>query len=84
MRFSCPMRRPLSGKSRSMGQRLARARERWRDAAQLVSTRWDVFLSAEAEARAFAFQAYLAALDAEEAAATAMAELVAFRGVTGS
>jgi hypothetical protein len=37
------------------GHRSARASKRWRDAARLVSARWDVFLVAEREMRAFAF-----------------------------
>ncbi len=56
--------------------RFARARKRWRDAARLVSTRWDAFLAAEPETRAFAFASYTAALDAEEEAAADMAALV--------
>jgi len=53
----------------------AEALEVWRDAEQLVSTRWDVFLKAEPEARRFAFASYVAALDAEEAAAAELASL---------
>jgi hypothetical protein len=56
--------------------RLARAQSLWRDAARLVSIRWDVFLRSEAQARAFAFASYLAALDAEETAAVRMSHLV--------
>jgi hypothetical protein len=59
--------------------RLARARKQWRDAARVVSARWEVFLAAEPETRAFAFASYTAALDAEEAAAAAMATLVSSR-----
>ena len=47
----------------------------WREAASLVSTRWQVFLEAEPESRAWAFASYVAALDAEEAAAAEMAAL---------
>jgi len=54
----------------------AHALEAWRDAEQLVSTRWDAFLEAEPEARRFAFASYVAALDAEETAATDLASLV--------
>jgi hypothetical protein len=54
----------------------ARALEVWRNAEQLVSTRWEVFLQAEPEARRFAFASYVAALDAEETAATELASLV--------
>ena len=53
----------------------AQVLEVWRDAEQLVSTRWDVFLKAEPEARRFAFASYVAALDAEEAAAFALRAL---------
>ena len=54
----------------------ARALETWREAASLVSTRWQSFLDAEPESRAFAFASYVAALDAEEAAAADVAALV--------
>ena len=54
----------------------AEALEVWRDTEQLVSTRWDTFLQAEGDARRFAFASYVAALDAEEAAATELASLV--------
>jgi hypothetical protein len=54
----------------------AQALEVWREAEQLVSTRWDTFLKAEPEARRFAFASYVAALDAEEAAATELASVV--------
>ena len=57
------------------GRGQARAREAWRDAASIVSNRWQVFLEAEPERRAWAFASYLAALDAEEAAAADMAAL---------
>ena len=53
----------------------AQALEEWRDAEQLVSTRWGTFLEAEDEARRFAYASYVAALDAEEAAATELASL---------
>jgi len=51
----------------------AQALEVWRDAEALVATRWHAFLKAEPETRRFAFASYVAALDAEEAAATALA-----------
>ena len=51
----------------------APALEVWRDAEQLVATRWHAFLEAEPETRRFAFASYVAALDAEEAAATELA-----------
>ena len=55
----------------ALGQ--ARALETWREAASLVSTRWHAFLDAEPETRKWAFASYLAALDAEEAAAADVA-----------
>ena len=55
------------------GRNRARALETWREAASLVATRWQNFLDAEPESRAFAFASYVAALDAEEAAAAEMA-----------
>jgi hypothetical protein len=39
----------------------------------LVTIRWRVFLEAEPESRAWAFASYVAALDAEAAAAADMA-----------
>jgi hypothetical protein len=51
------------------------ALEAWRDAEQLVSTRWDAFGDAEPETRSWAFASYVAALDAEEAAAAELASL---------
>jgi hypothetical protein len=51
----------------------AEALDVWRAAADLVSTRWQTFLEAEAESRRWAFASYVAALDAEEAAAADMA-----------
>jgi hypothetical protein len=59
----------LAGRSRT------RAAETWREAASLVATRWRLFLDAEPKSRAFAFASYVAALDAEEAAAAEMAAL---------
>jgi hypothetical protein len=59
--------------------RAAEAAERWREAARVAWERWEVFLGAEPETRAFAFASYTAALDAEESAAAAMARLVASR-----
>jgi hypothetical protein len=55
----------------------ARALDTWREAASLVATRWQVFLEAEPESRAWAFASYVAALDAEETAAAEMADLPA-------
>jgi hypothetical protein len=55
----------------------AEALEVWRAAARLVSTRWQGFLAADARSRRVAFASYLAALDAEETAATDVASLAA-------
>jgi hypothetical protein len=54
--------------------RVARSRGAWREAARLVSIRWGVFLTAEAQTREFAFASYLAALNAEETAAAELAK----------
>ena len=48
----------------------------WREAAELVSSRWQTYLDVEPQGRAFAFASYLSALDAEEAAAAGMCALV--------
>ena len=53
----------------------AQALEVWRDAGQLVWTRWETFLEADPEIRQWAFASYVAALDAEEAAASELAWL---------
>jgi hypothetical protein len=53
----------------------SRALDTWREAADLVWRRWSVFLAVEPEARTFAFASYVAALDAEEAAAFELAAL---------
>ena len=63
------------------GRSRARALEAWRDAAGVVTARWRLFLDSESGARARSFASYLAALDAEEAAA---AELAEFATVTSS
>ena len=52
-----------------------RALDDWRRQAALVADRWATYLAAAREGRAFAFRAYMAALDAEEAAATELAGL---------
>jgi hypothetical protein len=69
--------RPMSPTNRNAGLFAARAHARalkaWRSAAQLVWMRWQTFLEAEPETRAWAFAAYLAALDEESAAATDLA-----------
>jgi hypothetical protein len=49
----------------------------WRATAELVSVRWRAFLDADAESRRLAFASYVAALDAEEAAAADLACLAA-------
>jgi hypothetical protein len=49
--------------------------EVWREAATLVSARWQLFLEAGSESRQWAFASYMAALDVEEAAAAEMAAL---------
>ncbi|MDA0159901.1 hypothetical protein OM076_06485 [Solirubrobacter ginsenosidimutans] len=51
----------------------AHALETWRSAEQLVWTRWHGFLDAEPETRAWAFAAYVTALDQESAAAAELA-----------
>jgi hypothetical protein len=53
----------------------AQALETWREAAGLVRIRWQAFLEAEASSASRAFASYVAALDAEEAAAAEMAAL---------
>jgi hypothetical protein len=57
------------------GRDRAEALDTWRAAAHLVATRWQLFLEAESEGRRWAFASYVAALDAEAAAATDMAAL---------
>jgi hypothetical protein len=47
----------------------ALALDMWRDAELLVQLRWDTFLEADRASRRGAFAAYVAALDAEAAAA---------------
>lgn len=57
-------------------RRRLEALETWRAAARLVSARWERFLGAAPELRIFAFAAYVAALDSEEAAAADLAAVV--------
>ena len=53
----------------------ALALDMWRDAELLVQLRWDTFLEADrASSRRGAFAAYMAALDAEAAAAGDLAQ----------
>lgn len=51
----------------------ARALDRWRDAELLVQLQWGAFLEADRASRPGAFAGYLAALDAEAAAADELA-----------
>jgi hypothetical protein len=55
--------------------RVTRTRLRWREAARTVSRRWEAVLCAEPQVRPLVYAAYLAALDAEEAAAAEIALL---------
>jgi hypothetical protein len=55
----------------------AQALDAWRETANLVATRWQRFVEAESEGRQWAFAAYVAALDAEAAAAAELAALAA-------
>jgi hypothetical protein len=64
-----PITSLFAGRSRDQ------ALDAWRDAADLVGIRWHEFLDADAESRRWAFALYVAALDAEEAAATKLAAL---------
>ena len=52
-----------------------RALEEWRTQARLVAELWDTFLAARGRGRSPAFGAYVAALDAEEAAASDLARV---------
>jgi hypothetical protein len=51
------------------------ALDAWREAADLVWRRWTIYRAVEPEARTFAFASYVAALDAEQAAAGEIAAL---------
>jgi hypothetical protein len=53
----------------------AQALETWREAESLVRLRWRAFLEADGADRSRVFAAYVAALDAEEAAAAEIAML---------
>jgi hypothetical protein len=55
------------------GHLQTRALATWRDAELLVQLRWDTFLAADRASRRGAFAAYVAALDAEAAAAGELA-----------
>ena len=52
----------------------ARALDVWRDAELFVQLRWDTFREADRASRPDAFAAYVAALDAEAAAAGDLAD----------
>jgi hypothetical protein len=62
-----PITSLFAGRSRDQ------ALEAWRGAADLVGIRWQNFLEADSESRSWAFALYVAALDAEEAAAAELA-----------
>jgi hypothetical protein len=64
-----PITSPFAGRSH------AQALEAWRAAADLVGVRWREFRAAGSESRSWAFAVYVAALDAEEAAAAELAAL---------
>jgi len=57
----------------SPSQRRAYLLDTWREASQLVWVRWHAFLDAPTRGRGVAFAAYVAALDAEDAAARDLA-----------
>jgi hypothetical protein len=56
------------------GRPQVRALNAWRHAEQVVRLHWDAFLVAEGASRRDAFTAYIAALDAEAAAAGDLAD----------
>jgi hypothetical protein len=62
-----------AGASLYKGRPQARALDTWRDAELLVQLRWYTFLEADQASRRGAFAAYVAALDAEAAAASELA-----------
>jgi hypothetical protein len=62
-----------SGAALYQAQLQALALDVWRDAELLVQLRWDDFLVADRASRPGAFAAYVAALDAEAAAADGLA-----------
>jgi len=53
----------------------ARALDAWRTAERVVQSRWDLFLVADRRSRRTAFAVYVAALDAEAAAAGELARV---------
>jgi hypothetical protein len=56
-----------------------RVLQAWRDAAELVSVRWAEFVLAEPQTCRSRFAAYIAALDAEEAAAIEIGDLAGLK-----
>jgi hypothetical protein len=64
-----PITSLFAGRSRDQ------ALEAWRDAADVVGIRWQNFREADSESRPWTFALYVAALDAEEAAAAELAAL---------
>ena len=68
--FSTARRTPLFA---AHAEAHALAHEAWREAVSDVAARWQVFLEARGESRTWAFVSYVAALDAEEAAAADLA-----------
>jgi hypothetical protein len=62
------------GTPRYQAQLQARALDTWREAELLVQLRWDSFLEADRASRRGAFAAYVAAIDAEAAAADELAD----------
>ena len=62
-----------TGTPLDLGEPRARALQVWRNAEELVTVRWSAYLKADGEARPVVFAAYMAALDAEAAAADELA-----------
>ena len=66
---------PIRRIDRTHGARVqAQALDAWREAELQVQARWDAYLATDRGSAHAAFTAYLAALDAEAAAAAALAE----------
>jgi hypothetical protein len=65
----------LSNFNMYRAKRFALTRARWPAAARILASRWEDLFRPEVGRRVFAFALYLAALDAEEAAATQMCRL---------
>jgi hypothetical protein len=61
-----------------------RATQAWREAAAAVSARWASFVQALPQERSTAFASYVAALDAEEAAAARIERLTLRRAARSS